>query len=172
MHVSPVARPPIPRNAAAMSKPRASDECAMCTCAPVCNPISKISRSAIVSASGGRVRACQIASVCPAARASSVSRSTSSWSSLCTETGSPVFAIRPNAATIVGWSIRGNRTASYSYVLSLNAVIPPAASASMSSSPPCFRIVPYSATSTCAVRPTQPTFSSSNAALWIDCGTS
>ena len=28
--------------------------------------------------------------------------------------GSPVFAISRNAASIVGWSMRGNRTASYS----------------------------------------------------------
>ena len=50
----------------------------MCTCAPVSSAISKISRSAIVSASGGRVRQCMIGSVRPAARACAVSISTSS----------------------------------------------------------------------------------------------
>ena len=86
----------------------------MWTCAPVASPISKISLSAMVSAKGGRVRQCMIASVRPASRASAVRRSTSSWSSLWTETGSPVRAIAVNASTIAGWSMRGKRTASYS----------------------------------------------------------
>ena len=110
--------------------------------------------------------------VLPAARASAESRSTNSWSSLCTATGRPVSAISAKASTIVGWSIRGKRTASYSYVLSLNAVTPPAARSGIASSPPCFLIVPYSPMSTCAVRFTHPIFSSSKAALWMLCGTS
>ena len=56
----------------------------------------------------------EIAARIGAARASAVRRSTSSWSSLCTATGRPVLAISAKAATMVGWSMRGKRTASYS----------------------------------------------------------
>ena len=78
MQASPVVCAPMPRNVSAIANPRDSEECAMCTCAPVSSAISKISRSAIVSASGGRVRQCMIGSVRPAARACAVSISTSS----------------------------------------------------------------------------------------------
>ena len=82
--------------------------------APVSTAISKISRSAMLSASGGRVRACMIGSVRPAALASSVSLTTSSWSSLWMPHIRPVLAISRKAASMVGWSMRGKRTASYS----------------------------------------------------------
>ena len=144
----------------------------MCTCAPVSSAISKISRSAIVSVIGGRVRQCMIASVRPAARASAVSVSTSSWSSLWIATGSPVRAMAANAASMVAWSMRGKRTASYSYVESLNAEMPPAASSGIASTPPVLVMVPYSAISTCAVRSTQPILSASLPASVTGCGTS
>ena len=86
----------------------------MWTCAPVSSAISKISRSAIVSVIGGRVRQCQMGEVLPACFAASVSFTTSSWSSLWTATISPVGAISAKAASMVGWSMRGKRCASYS----------------------------------------------------------
>ena len=55
-----------------------------------------------------------IGSVRPAAFAASVSRTTSSWSSLWTAHISPVRAISRKASSMVGWSMRGNRTGSYS----------------------------------------------------------
>jgi hypothetical protein len=114
MHASPVALPPMPRNTRATSNPRASDECARCTCAPASNPSSKIAKFAKLSASGGRVRQCMIGSVRPAAFAASVKRTTNSWSSLWTAHISPVRAISRKASSMVGWSMRGKRTGSYS----------------------------------------------------------
>ena len=102
------------RKAAARSKPRAMELCAIWTWQPVSTAISKISRSAMLSASGGRVRACMIGSVRPAALASSVNWMTSSWSSLWMPHIRPVLAISRKAASMVGWSMRGKRTASYS----------------------------------------------------------
>ena len=115
MQASPlVFAPSRSRKAAARSKPRAIELWAMWTWQPVSTAISKISRSAMLSARGGRVRACMMGSVRPAALASAVSRSTSSWSSLWMPHIRPVFAISRKAASMVGWSMRGNRTASYS----------------------------------------------------------
>lgn len=86
----------------------------MCTCTPVARPSSKISRSAIVSAIGGRVWQWAIGSVLPLVRASRIRASTSSWFSLWIAIGRLVSAISRKAATIVGGSMRGKRTGSYS----------------------------------------------------------
>ena len=166
MQASPVACAPIARNAAAMSKPRASEECAMWTCAPVSS--ADLEDLEIGHRLGQRRARARVPDRRPCARRACASavRLLDEFLILvvdrdrqpgpgdlaeCGDHRRMVDARKTDRVVFVGRDLeRADRR-------------PPPVPQSRRRRHAC-AIVPYSAMSTCAVRSTQPTFSASTAA--------